>query len=289
MQSDLEVSMIFVRFRFGTILKTYFNAAKTFQRHSNKGTILKCYIVLPCYNEAENLETLLDSIDKSLNKKIPYKVIAVNDGSTDNTEKVLRELSLKYPIEIVEHPKNLGLAEALKTGFKKVLKYVNDDDYVVFMDSDNTHNPKYIPLMITTAEKFDLVVGSRYIKNGGQTNVPYIRIFLSRAINHLIKLLLKVEIEDFTSGYRCFKASAIKRMHEIFGDNIIESQGFEVSFEVLLKSLTCNFKVSEIPIILNYGLKNGKSKMNILLTVLSYVRFILCLKNKIRMYASDNS
>jgi len=103
------------------------------------------------------------------------------------------------------------------------MENIEDGDYVVFMDSDNTHDPKYIPLMIDAARKFDLVIGSCYIKNGMQI----IRIFMSRAVNYLIKLLLKVEIKDFTSGYRCFRASAVKRLYDAFGDDIIESQGFE--------------------------------------------------------------
>jgi len=83
---------------------------------------------------------------------------------------------------------------------------------------------------------------------------------MSRAINCLIKLLLRAEVEDFTSGYRCFRASTIKNLYETFGDDLIESQGFETSIEVLLKALTCNSKVGEIPIVLDYGLKTGKAR-----------------------------
>ena len=244
---------------------------------------MKCYIVLPCYNEARNLESLIKSIDESLGKQIPYEIVAVNDGSIDDTRKVLIQLSSKYPIKVVDHFQNLGLAEALKTGFKAVIEEIEDDDYVVFMDSDNTHNPRYIPLMINAARKFDLVIGSRYVKNGRQINVPYIRIFMSKAINYLIKLLLKAEVKDFTSGYRCFRASTIKNLYETFGDDLIVSQGFEASFEVLLKALTCNFKVGEIPIVLDYGLKNGKSKMRLIPTILNYMRFLLGLKSKLKI------
>ena len=192
-------------------------------------------------------------------------------------------LSSKYPVKVVDHSQNLGLAEALKTGFKAVIEEIEDDDYVVFMDSDNTHNPRYIPLMINAAKKFDLVIGSRYVKNGKQINVPYIRIFMSKAINYLIKLLLKAKVKDFTSGYRCFRASTIKTLYKTFGDHLIVSQGFEASFEVLLKALTCNFKVGEIPIVLDYGLKNGKSKMRLIPTILNYMRFLLGLKNKLKI------
>jgi len=98
----------------------------------------------------------------------------------------------------------------------------------------------------------------------------------------LIKLLLKVEIKDFTSGYRCFRASAVKRMYDAFGGDIIESQGFESSFEILLKALTCNLKVGEVPIVLDYSLKNGESKMRLVPTLLNYMQFLLDLKNKLK-------
>ena len=87
--------------------------------------------MLPCYNEARNLESLIKSIDESIGKQIPYKIVAVNDGSIDDTREVLIQLSSKYPIKVVDHSQNLGLAEALKTGFKAVIEEIEDDDYVV--------------------------------------------------------------------------------------------------------------------------------------------------------------
>lgn len=253
-------------------------------------TTLKCYIVLPCYNEAENLERLIKSIDETLHKELFYKIIAIDDGSIDNTKEILKKLSLTYPIRVIRHPKNRGLAEALKTGFKIVLEEIEDEDFVIFMDSDNTHDPRYIPSMVNLAKSFnfDIIVGSRYTENGKQVNVPPLRILMSKTINYLIGFLLRLNIKDFTSGYRCFKASTIKRLHEVFGENIIESKGFEVSFEVLLKALACNFKVGEVPITLNYSLKNGQSKMQLIPTVLRYLHFMLGLKSKLRNIHEKN-
>jgi len=243
---------------------------------------LKCYIILPCYNEAKNLRKLVKSIDEALRENIQYKIIAVNDGSTDNTKEVLLELSSKYPIKLIEHARNMGLAKALETGFQTVLEEIEDVDYVIFMDSDNTHDPKYIPLMTSAAKNFDVVIGSRYIKNGRQINVPVLRVFMSKAINYLIKFLLKLKIRDFTSGYRCFRASTIKKLHKAFGGNLIESQGFEVSFEILLKTLACGSSIGEIPITLDYSLKNGESKMRTFPTILRYMKFILNFKGKLK-------
>lgn len=238
---------------------------------------MKCFIILPCYNEEQNINSLIKSIAKTL-KKTPYKIIAVNDGSTDNTGAILENLSLKYPIKTLTHSKNMGLAKALKTGLKRALAECSKEDLIVIMDSDNTHNPKYIPEMIRKAQQYDLVIGSRYIQGGKQLNVPAHRILLSKTINHLLKLILKVNIHDFTSGYRCFKAEVLQKMFKKLGENFINSSGFEVSFELLLKTLNNGFSAGEIAITLNYGFKNGDSKMKLLPTVLEYLRLIKDLK-----------
>jgi len=238
---------------------------------------LKCFIILPCYNEEKNIAPLIKSIAKTL-KKTPYQIIAVNDGSTDNTEKILKKLALKYPIKTLTHPRNMGLAKTLKTGLKHALTECSKEDLIIIMDSDNTHNPKYIPEMIRKTQQYDLVIGSRYIQGGKQLNVPAHRILLSRVINQLLKLILKANIRDFTSGYKCFRAEALQKIFEKFGENFISSSGFEVSLELLYKTLCHGFSASEIAITLNYGFKNGDSKLKVFPTILKYLHFIRNMK-----------
>jgi len=232
---------------------------------------MRCLIVLPCFNEEENLKKLIFDIDETLSALIPYKIIAVNDGSIDRTFEVLKDLSTTYPIALFEHSQNKGLAETLKTGLKAAIGLSSDADLIVTMDSDNTHDPRYLVKMIETAKEIDVAIGSRYIENGAQLNVPFHRVFLSRIINFLIRIILRIPVNDATSGYRCFRTTTLKRLYRTFGEKFIESKGFEASLEILLKIFLCNFSIKEVPIVLDYGKKNGSSKMRLLSTCRSYL------------------
>ncbi len=235
---------------------------------------MRCVIVIPCYNEEENIKLLIPAIDKVLNGYMPYQIIAVNDGSNDRTGEILKALSEKYPIKVVEHKSNKGLATAIKTGLTKAIEYTSDSDLIITMDGDNTHDPKYIPCLAEKSKKADIVISSRYIKGGRQLGVPLYRVILSRGLNLLTRLLVGIPVKDATSGYRCYKASALKKAMKFFGEKFIESQGFEALFEILVKTYWCNRKISEIPNTLDYGKKIGKSKIKLVLTMLGYLNLL---------------
>lgn len=228
-------------------------------------------MILPCYNEEVNLKSLVHKIDETLNHFTLYKIIAVNDGSRDHTGDLLRELSDRYPIIITEHNTNKGLSEALSSGIKTALQQSSNGDLIITMDADNTHDPQYILNMAKAAEDgANIVVGSRYIKDGKQINVPAYRIFLSKTINLLIKKIAKLPIKDVTSGYRCYKSSILRKLVKTLGPSFLESKGFEASLELLIKTFWCSSSVKEIPITLDYSKKKGKSKMRILPTIMRY-------------------
>lgn len=232
---------------------------------------MKCFIILPCFNEEKNIKPLIHSINEVLESHLPYKIIAVNDGSYDRTCEVLKDLSADYPVEILEHPRNMGLGAALRTGLLAAAEESFEDDFVVIMDSDNTHNPKHVLDMVFAAENADVVVGSRYIKGGAQLNVPPHRVILSKAINLLVRRLFGLPLKDATSGFRCFRAVLVKRLSDIFKDSIIESEGFTASLELLLKAVRSGGVVAEVPILLDYGKKGGASKMRLFSTIVNYV------------------
>jgi len=148
------------------------------------------------------------------------------------------------------------------------------DDFVVTMDSDNTHDPKYVLDMLTAAEHADVVVGSRYVDGGAQLNVPLHRVILSRTVNLLIEKLFGLRLKDATSGFRCFRASFLKRLRNVFRDAIIESSGFTASLELLLKAVASGGVVDEVPIFLDYGKKGGVSKMRLFSTVVGYLSLV---------------
>jgi len=232
---------------------------------------MKILVILPCYNEEENLKSLIHKIDGTLRYFTPYEIIAVNDGSQDGTGEILKELSNSYPIIITEHSTNKGLSEALSTGIKTALQHSSDEDFIITMDADNTHDPKYILNMFKLAKNgTDIVIGSRYVYCGKQTNVSPYRALMSKMINFLTRKIAKLPVKDATSGYRCYKSSVLKKTVENLGPSFLESKGFEASFELLLKIFWCCSNVKEIPIMLDYSKKKGKSKMRILPTIKRY-------------------
>jgi len=232
---------------------------------------MKCFIVLPCFNEEKNLKPLIYSINEVLSPHLPYQIIAVNDGSYDRTGEILKDLSADFPVTVLRHPGNLGLAAALRTGLLAAVEEAFDDDFVVTMDSDNTHNPKHVLHMVAAARNGDVVVGSRYVKGGTQLNVPLHRVILSRMINLLARNLFQLPLKDATSGFRCFRASLLRRLCDTFRNSVIESDGFTASLELLLKAIHCEGVVVEVPILLDYGRKGGGSKMRLFSTIVSYL------------------
>jgi dolichol-phosphate mannosyltransferase len=232
---------------------------------------MRCFIILPCFNEEKNIKPLVHSIDEVLKHQVPYKIIAVNDGSYDGTYEILRDLSVDYPIKVLDHVRNMGLGAALRTGLLAVAEESFDEDFAVIMDSDNTHDPKQVLSMLFAAENADIVVGSRYVKGGVQMNVPAHRVVLSRAINFLVRRLYQLPLKDTTSGFRCFRAVFLKQLLNTFRNSIIESKGFAASLELLLKAVRSGGVVTEVPILLDYGKKGGSSKMRLFSTVINYL------------------
>lgn len=233
--------------------------------------VLKCTVVLPCYNEEKNLKPLIAAIGETVGRHMSYRIVAVDDGSIDNTGHLLRALSKEYPITVLEHEKNEGLASTLSDGLATAIGLSSRDDFIVTMDSDNTHDPRYIMDMVKFTNEADVVIGSRYAEGGGQMNVPVHRVLLSKVVNLLIQGLTGVPARDATSGYRCFRVSVLRRAKKVFDDELVASKGFEVSLEILLKAFWCNASIKEVPILLDYGRKSGRSKMKLLPTIRRYL------------------
>jgi len=235
---------------------------------------MKCVIVLPCYNEEGNVKTLINTIDRILSPHMPYQIIAVNDGSNDYTGDFLQELSKEYPIRVLEHRTNKGLGVAFRLGLSEAVECSSDGDLIVTMDSDNTHEPRYILDMIRAAKEADIVIGSRYIRGANQLNVPFRRRILSKTVNFLIGGMAKLPVRDATSGFRCFRASALKRLRMFLKHKFIESKGFEVSLEILVKTFWCNSVIKEVPITLDFNKRKGSSKMQLLPTIKRYIQLL---------------
>lgn len=236
-------------------------------------------IGIPAYNEAGVLPKLLDSI-RNLREKMGSSlgVLVVNDGSTDNTENILRDYVRQNPwAAYISHEENLGLGEAVKTLFFNALNRYREEDVLVTLDGDNTHRPEIIPEMVRTLkeEGLDLVIASRFAKGGKEIGLSLTRKLYSRAAGVLLKAFFPIpNVRDYSCGYRAYELGYLKKATGIYNGEIITSNGFECMAEILARFSKIGVKVREYPLELHYELKEGRSKMRIARTIRGYLRLL---------------
>jgi dolichol-phosphate mannosyltransferase len=235
-------------------------------------------IVLPAYNEESTLPPLLDAIAYHLEEmNYAYRVVVVDDGSSDRTGAIIDAAALDRPLVPVHHPQNLGLSEAIKTGLLKAVELAGPRDIIVTMDADNTHTPGLIMQMVRMVrEGHDVVIASRYQRGARVIGVPWYRHLLSDVGSMIFRLLLPIPgVRDFTSGYRAYRAELLKEMFERFGERFIDEPGFSCMVDILLKMRPYPLIIGEVPLILRYDKKEGVSKMKVLKTVRQTLRLIV--------------
>lgn len=238
-------------------------------------------IFLPAYNEERDIAALLERIREEMEGQhlTPYRVLVVNDGSTDGTLDVLRGCQSTMPLEVVDHGVNKGLGQAMNTGMRRAAELLEEGDILVTMDADNTHNPALIGAMERKVRSgADIVIASRYEQGGEEVGLSGLRSTLSRGASGLLKLFFPIRGgKDYTCGYRAYRANVIKKAFEVYGDRFVEERGFTCMAEILLKLRALGAKVTEVPLVLRYDLKTGQSKMKVVRTILRY--FVLITRN----------
>ena len=247
----------------------------------------KIFYILPSFNESENIKPLFKSFEKFYKrKKTSILIILVNDGSTDNTLKVIsnikKEISKKIKIKVLNHRTNKGFGKALKTGFKFVINNANDKDFIVTMDTDNSHTVELSYSLVNKLQKEnkDVAVASRYVQKSKIKGLQVSRKFLSFAAAILFKIFYPIKnIKDYTSGFRAFKVKKIRNII-IKNKDFFSETGFSASVDILLKLYIYknNLSFCELPINLRYDLKKGKSKMKIFKTIYLNLRILILRK-----------
>ncbi|MBZ4682643.1 MAG: dolichol-phosphate mannosyltransferase [Fusobacteriaceae bacterium] len=215
----------------------------------------KTLIIIPTYNESENIEKLLELI---YSVKSDLNILIVDDNSPDKTYEIIERLmkeKYKNKLFLMKREGKLGLGTAYIAGFKWALerKY----DYIFEMDADFSHNPKYIPDFLREIENYDLVIGSRYVKGGGVKNWGIIRKFISRGGSLYSRIILGAKINDFTGGFKCFRRETLEKIDL---DKII-SNGYSFQVELNYKVWLKGMRIKETPIIFE-DRTLGKSKMS---------------------------
>jgi len=206
-------------------------------------------IVIPTYNERNNIIPLVDGIRNSLKDNWDYELIFVDDGSPDGTSKVIHQLSNSDSrIRLENRFVKMGLGSAVIHGFR-----VAKGEYVVMMDADLSHRPEDLPNLVSGLANFDLVVGSRYVPNGHTRNWPILRRVTSIVGCYLGRWVVGIKVRDITSGFAGFRMQ--------FRDPLLpklQTKGFKLRMEMVAKSP--NAKVEEVPIVF-VERSSGQSKM----------------------------
>ncbi len=236
------------------------------------------YYVLPAYNEEESLPNLLKRIEGlDISHNIKVNVIVVNDGSSDKTGEVATNVSKNFHLTLVNHEVNMGLGQAVQTGIKEALSNAENNDMIVIMDADDTHDVTLLDEMITRIEEgADIVIASRFVAGGDDKSAPPFRRLLSRGASFVFKTLLPLnKINDFTSGYRAYRVNILQKASLHYGETLIHEQGFACMVELLLKLRHWSPNIVEIPFKLRYDRKLGASKLKLSKTLLQYLKLAI--------------
>lgn len=226
----------------------------------------KIIVIIPTYNEAANIRCLIERIFSL--KITGLSVLVVDDSSPDLTYKEVEDMQARcVDLWLIRRPKKRGLASAYKQGFGYALQ--NNYDIVIQMDGDLSHSPEYLPRMLSCVEDCDLVIGSRYVKEGGVLEWSNFRMFLSKYANMFCKFMLRIPLNDFTSGFKCLRREVLENVKI----GILKSEGYSFQIEISMRVFLKGFKIKEIPIQYR-GRKKEKSKFSFFIIIEAFCRVL---------------
>jgi dolichol-phosphate mannosyltransferase len=211
-------------------------------------------IVIPTYNERENVE----EIARAVHAVVPdVHILFVDDGSPDGTGAILDEMKAGDPrIDVLHRAGKLGLGTAYLQGFERGL--AAGYEYLIEMDADFSHDPKYLPEMLARArDRADMVVGSRYVDGGGTANWGIGRKIISRGGGLYARTILGVPIRDLTAGFVCYR----RKVLESIDLASVRSEGYGFQIEMKYRVLKAGFRIEEMPIVF-VDRRVGQSKMS---------------------------
>jgi dolichol-phosphate mannosyltransferase len=225
---------------------------------------MKTLIIIPTYNERENLQPLLQGV---FSLAPSTDVLIVDDNSPDGTGQLADEIAQEHTqVSVLHRAGKLGLGTAYIAGFKYAIEHMYDAAFE--MDADFSHDPRYLPDFLKAIQHADLVIGSRYVPGGATPNWTLLRRIISGGGNIYTRLLLWMPIHDCTAGFRCYRREVL----ESIDLDSITSQGYAFQIELLYRVRQQGFKIVETPIVF-MDRRVGKSKMSrkIFLEGLTYV------------------
>jgi dolichol-phosphate mannosyltransferase len=217
------------------------------------------WLILPTFNEAENIEALLRAADAVLADSAPdgHRILVVDDGSPDGTGQIADRLAAELgTVEVLHRTERKGLGPAYLAGFAHALAH--GASHVMEMDSDFSHDPADLArLLAATRDGADVALGSRYVAGGGVTDWGLLRQFVSRGGSWYARVVLGLEVRDLTGGFKCFRREVL----ESIDLPTVRSQGYAFQVELTYRAVNAGFKVVEVPITFR-DRQLGHSKMS---------------------------
>jgi dolichol-phosphate mannosyltransferase len=212
------------------------------------------WVILPTYNEAENLERIVGAILEHLPPS--RRVLVVDDNSPDGTGDIADRLAASdESIGVLHRDRKEGLGPAYLAGFRVALD--GGAERIIEMDADFSHDPAYLPRLIEATERAELAIGSRYVPGGGVTDWGPTRRFISRGGSAYARVALGLPVRDLTGGFKCFRRVVL----ETINLDTIEARGYAFQVETTYRAIKAGFRVAEVPIVFKDRV-DGTSKMS---------------------------
>lgn len=214
--------------------------------------------MIPTYNERENIADLINEI-LVIDVDMDLSVVVADDNSPDGTGEIVQKMAESDErVHALIRKKRRGRGAGGIDGFKEALKL--SPDFIVEMDGDFSHQPKFIPSLLEACEDYALVIGSRFVKGGKDLNRNFLRKIITFLVRSFIRRKYHIPVKDVSSGFRCFKREVLE---QIDLDDLI-SVGPSIVLEILYKAYLLQFTIHEVPIVF-VDRKQGKTKLNFLI------------------------
>ena len=236
--------------------------------------------LIPTFNEADNIERLHTNLVKAGEGRRVHHIF-VDDCSTDGTVALIKKVFAEGSVTVITKEANAGPGDSFNIGMNYILEHFQEErPAVVTLEADNTSDLAILPEMLALLDfGYELILASAYAQGGGFSKTSLWRKVVSFIANMLLRIVFEIKVLTLSSFYRVYSFGLLERIRSSYGE-IIAEKGFISMLEILLKCISLNTKVIEVPMVLRSDNRVGKSKMKVLRTARSYFHFLLTFKSR---------